>query len=447
VSTPARPGAGIPVDVLNTCVHCGLCLPACPTYLESMREQSSPRGRLRLMRSVSEGRLDVLDPVFNGQMYECLDCRACETACPSGVVYGAALEAARGEIEGARRERGRRAAKERLLRWLVFKGLLGDMRAFRAAARLARLYQSSGLQAVARRTTLVRLLGLEWQERQLPRVDRRFFVPKDQVFPSRGERRGRVALLAGCVMHTAYAAVDRASVRLLVHNGWEVVVPAGQGCCGALHMHAGEPDGARRLMCRNIEAFEQADADVVVANAAGCGAALKEYARALADDPAWAKRARSLSGKARDLAEVLAEAPLRGRPSLPDTTVTYQEACHLAHAQRISAAPRALLSRVEGLRLVEMDEPALCCGSAGIYSLLRPELSSRLQERKLDRALATGAQVIVTANPGCLLQLESGLARRGARGVRVRHIADLLDETYRRGGAAAKDRRVSPREG
>lgn len=429
-----RPAA-LDFEILNTCVHCGLCLPSCPTYRETYREPSSPRGRLRLMRSVAEGGLDLFDPTFTHQMYECLDCRACEAVCPSGVRYGAVLEASRAQIEQARDAHGRPLG-ERLLRGVVFGWLFADLRRLRALSVVARLYQRGGLQRLVRGSGLLRLLKLEWLESQLPPVSRRIFVPRGQLFPAIGARRGRVGLLAGCIMSTAYAGIDRASVRVLQRNGWEVVVPAGQGCCGALHVHAGELARGQALMRRNVAAFEAAGVDLVVSNAAGCGAALKEYDRLLEDDPAWAGRAAAFSAKARDITELLAAAPLCGKLGPIDLPVTYQEPCHLAHAQRISAAPRALIGAVPGVRLVEMAESSLCCGSAGSYSVTQPAMSARLLDRKLSHAGETGAQVILTANPGCMLQLRAGLRRRGSD-VHVRHVVELLDESYRRGTGAA----------
>jgi glycolate oxidase iron-sulfur subunit len=423
-------------EILNTCVQCGLCLPTCPTYRETYREQSSPRGRLHLMKSVHEGRIDVLDPVFVAQMHECLDCRACEAVCPSGVAYGEVLEASRSQIEQARTARRQRSLPEQALRRIVFGWLFADLRRFRAVSRAARLYQHGGIQRALRRRSLLRRLRLDRLEGQLPVISGRFFVPRGQVYPAMGVRRGRAGLLAGCVMHTAFADTHRATVRVLARNGWEVAVPAGQGCCGALHVHAGEADGGRALARRVIAAFEAVCVDVVVTNAAGCGAALKEYGRLLRDDPRWADRAAAFSTRVRDITELLAEEPLCGRLGVLDLTVTYQEPCHLAHAQRISAAPRALLAQVPGLELVEMGEASLCCGSAGIYGVTEPEMSARLGDRKLGHALATGARVIATANPGCALQLRAGLRVRGLDGpdgIQVRHVVELLDESYRLG--------------
>jgi glycolate oxidase iron-sulfur subunit len=382
------------------------------------------------MRAVHEGRLGVLDPVFVSQMNECLDCRACEAVCPSGVRYGQVLEASRTQIQRARAARGL-PRKERVLRRLVFGWLFSDLGHLRGAALLLRWYQRSGLQRLARASGTLRLLGLERMDAQLPNLGRAFLVPRGQVFPAQGERHGRVGLLAGCVMSTAYAHIDRATVRVLQRNGWDVVIPASQGCCGALHAHAGEIATGRALMRRNIAAF--ADVDAIVANAAGCGAALKEYGHLLKDDPAWAARAAAFSANVRDVTELVASSPgFRPPASGFRLVVTYQEPCHLVHAQRIAEAPRKLLRAIPGVRLVEMAEAAMCCGSAGIYGLTQPEMSARLGERKLSHALATGAEIIVTANPGCALQLEAGLRARGSA-VKVRHIIELLDTAYRRG--------------
>ncbi|MGI8550008.1 MAG: (Fe-S)-binding protein [Dehalococcoidia bacterium] len=445
-------------EILNTCVQCGLCLPTCPTYRETYREQSSPRGRLHLMRSVYEGQLDVLDPAFATQMSECLDCRACEAVCPSGVQYGKVLEASRAQVEQAREQRGMRSRPERLVRSFVFGWLFKRLSRLRLVGGTARIYQQCGLQRLTRSTGLLRALRLEYLEQQLPGLSNSFFVPHGQVYPAVGERRGRVGLLAGCIMHVAYAGIDRATVRVLRQNGWEVVVPRAQGCCGALHAHAGAIDQGRELMRRNIAVFESADVELVVNNSAGCGAAMKEYGHLLHADQVWAERAATFSAGVRDITELLATSPLRGKLGRIDATVTYQEPCHLAHAQRIAAAPRTLLAAIPGLKLVEMAEASLCCGSAGIYSIIQPQMSADLRDRKLSHALATEAQIIATANPGCMLQLRAGLQassefrvpKSESMGpanrdpdhdsvgqqrsmVQVRHIVELLDESYRRG--------------
>jgi len=412
-------------DAIRKCVHCGFCLPSCPTYRITWRERSSPRGRIWLMKSVAEGRLDLLDPVFAEEMQLCLNCRACEAVCPSGVHYGEILEASRAQLVQHRPQ----SLRERLFRFLGFRVLLGDMRRFRLANRLLRWYQRSLLRALVRRSGLLRLLGLEHADALLPRLSDVFVVADGRFYPAEGERRGRVALFVGCVMSTAYAHVHEATIRVLTRNGFDVVLVSGQQCCGALHVHSGEPELGRELARRNIEALESPYLDAIIVNAAGCGAMLKEYPQLLRHDHGYAERARALAAKVRDVLEFLVERGLTAQPGPLPWTVTYQEPCHLAHAQRITQQPRVLLRAIPQLRLVEMAESALCCGSAGIYNLLQPNMASVLLERKLDNALATGADVIVSANPGCMLQLEAGLRERGSR-VPVLHLVEVLDRAY-----------------
>jgi glycolate oxidase iron-sulfur subunit len=425
---PDRP----PEEVIRSCVHCGFCLPACPTYRVTMRERSSPRGRITLIRAVHEGKLSLLDATFQEEMYLCLNCRACEAVCPSGVKYGELVESARAQIE----QSVRRPRRVRLARTAAFRGAFGNQRRFRALSHVLRLYQRTGMQAAVRGSGVLRPLGLEQQEAMLPQISERFLLPGRERWPAQGVRRGTVALLAGCIMSTAYADVHRATARVLARNGFDVVVPEGQGCCGALSVHSGDLDGGRTMARANIEAFDRPDIDYVVVNAAGCGAAMKEYGFLLRHDPTYAEHAERFSRKVRDATELLAGEGLTALPGPLELTVTYQEPCHLVHAQRIAAQPRVLLSAIPGLTLVEMPESSMCCGSAGIYNLLQPEMSTELLERKLDNAGKTGARTIVSANPGCMLQLESGLRRRG-EAVEVVHIMSLLDHAY--GGIGAEE--------
>ncbi|HEY7061215.1 MAG TPA: heterodisulfide reductase-related iron-sulfur binding cluster [Chloroflexota bacterium] len=423
---PGFTAPDVPADsILQTCVHCGLCLPHCPTYRELYVEPSSPRGRIHLIRQVAEGRIGLDAALFREQMYQCLDCRACEAVCPSGVQYGQLVEAARAQIERATP----RPWRERLLRRAVFDGLFASMPRFRRLAALLRLYQRLGVQRLARATGLLRAMGLAEREQMLPPIDREFLVPHGQTWAPSGAAERRVALFAGCVMSTAYAEIDRATARVLAANGCEVVAPPGQGCCGALHVHAGLLDDGRALMRCNVEAFEALDVEAVIVNAAGCGAALKDYGHLLADDPAYAERAAALSAKVKDVAEYLAAIGLTPPPGRLELRVTYQEPCHLVHAQGVRAQPRQLLRAIPGVQLVEMAESDLCCGSAGIYNLTNPGLSGDLRRRKIAHALATEPDVIVTANPGCMLQLQAGLAAAG-KPVPVRHLVELLDEAY-----------------
>lgn len=418
-------------SVYNKCVRCGLCLPTCPTYLETMTETSGPRGRISLIKAVAEERLDLLSPGFVHQMSECLDCRACAAVCPSGVQYGELVEEARAQIERA--SAPRRGAFARLVRALALRRLFGDLRLMRAAAAAVRFAQRSGLQALARKSGLLRMLHLEDAEAIAPQISEAFFVPKDQRFEARPlpDRPARTVFLhAGCIMHVAFADWDRATVRVLQRNGCTVVVPAAQGCCGAIAVHAGELDFGKQLAKRNIAAFERSGAEYYIINAAGCGSTLKEYGHLLKDDPAWAARAAAFSARVRDVLEFLDEIGLvTAEIGAVNAEVTYQDACHLAHAQRITAPPRRLLAQIPGVRLREMNESSVCCGSAGIYNITQPEMAKRLGKRKAENVIAAQAEIVATANPGCALQMRAHLQQSGSA-TRVKHVIELLDEAY-----------------
>ncbi len=416
-----------PESVFSQCVRCGLCLPTCPTYVETLVETSSPRGRIALIRAVAEERLPVTSPGFVHQMSECLDCRACEAVCPSGVKYGELLEPARTQV--VRATAPSRTPAARLARSLLLGTLFGRLGVMRAVARLLAFYQRSGLQRLARGSGLLRALGMADLERAAPAISPRFFTPRDQRYAAAGPQRGTALLHAGCIMHVAFAGWHEATVRVLQRNGIDVLVPSTQGCCGAIAIHAGEMDRGREMARRNIVALEESGADVYVVNAAGCGSALKEYGHLFADDPAWAERARAFSAKVRDVLEYLDELGLAPGLGRLEATVTYQEPCHLAHAQRITAAPRRLLGAIPGLVVREMRESSLCCGSAGIYNLTQPEMSARLRTRKIERIVEVDPQIVATANPGCALQIAAGLERAG-RTIGVKHIVELLDESY-----------------
>jgi glycolate oxidase iron-sulfur subunit len=319
-----------------------------------------------------------------------------------------------------------------MIRSVVFGKLFTDMAWFRAFSRSLWLYQKSGLQWLARNLGILKLLKLHEAEAILPQINDTFTTATGQTYPAIGTEKAHVALLSGCIMSTAFSNVHNATIRVLQRNGIRVTVPAGQGCCGALHAHGGELDSARALAKQNINAFGESY-DAIVVNAAGCGSTLKEYGHLLHDDAEWAARGTAFSAKVRDISEYLAALELNTSDlTSVNMTVTYQEPCHLAHAQRITAQPRALLKKIPGLTLVEMAESALCCGSAGIYNVTQPEMAAQLGNRKLDNAERTKAQVVVTANPGCHLQLAGGLRQRGS-GMRVLHIAEVLDMAY--GGA------------
>jgi glycolate oxidase iron-sulfur subunit len=410
----------------SRCVHCGLCLNHCPTYRLWHQEADSPRGRIRQMQLVDEGRLE-LGEGFVTHIDRCLDCRACETACPSGVEYGKLVEAARAQIE----QQYTRPLASRMARDFVYRRLLPYPRRIAAAARLLRIYQRSGLAALARGTGILKSLGLDDRERLLPKIDRDFFFAElGRTFPAQGARRARVAFFAGCVAQVTFSELNRATIRVLQANGCEVVVPAAQVCCGALPAHAGVRDVARDLARRNFAAFPAEDFDAIVTNAAGCGSTLKEYTHLFKTDyPAHeqaAKFAAKFVTKTRDVTEFLAElglvAPMRPLP----LRVTYQDSCHLAHGQKIREAPRKLIRSVPGVELVEMPLAEQCCGSAGVYNVTQTDTSLELLALKMESVGATKTQAIVTANPGCILQLRAGAAIHRT-GHEVLHVVELLD--------------------
>jgi glycolate oxidase iron-sulfur subunit len=409
-------------SIYNACIRCGLCLPSCPTYLETMTETSGPRGRISLIKDVAQSRLDLRSPGFLEQMSQCLDCRACEAVCPSGVRYGQLVETARAQIRQTEPEE---PASRRFARTFLLRSLFRDLRLMRAAARILRFAQQTRL------TSLAQAVGLGEAAKLAPRIRASFFTARGQQFEVTGAK-GVAFLHTGCIMPVAFGNVHEATVRMLRRVGLSTIVPAGQGCCGAIATHAGDPDFARELAQRNIAAFEQSRADVYVVNAAGCGSALKHYGELLAGDQRWAPRAREFSKRVRDISEVLDAMDLGPAPHAIDAAVTYQEPCHLVHAQRISAAPRRLLALISGLRFVEMDESAVCCGSAGIYNLTEPEMAARLQRRKVAAIVRTGATIVVTANPGCAMQVTAGLREAGYQAT-VKHLVELLDEAYEEG--------------
>jgi glycolate oxidase iron-sulfur subunit len=399
------------------CIRCGLCLTSCPTYVLSMHESEGPRGRVAMARAVAEGHLGVTADLVEHEL-NCLVCDACSAVCPAGVHMDPLQVRLRSAIEPA----VRRPWRERAWRGLVFGWLFMDMARFRWLVRLLWLYQRSGARWLARRFGLLRLVGQQDAERLLPDLPGRFVVPRGESYPAKG---ANVAFFAGCVMSTALADIDRATIRVLQRAGHTVHNPRGQGCCGALHAHSGDLARALDLARVNLAAFEGVEGPVVV-NSAGCGAMLKDYAHHFRDDAAWSRRAAAFSARVKDLTEVVAPESLPVRRAV-DASVVYQDACHLVHAQRISRQPRGLLARIPGLKLVEIDEAGLCCGSAGVYNLTNPIQSRQLQQRKLDRVLAAAPQLIVTANPGCLLQLRAGLAARNSP-VKIVHLAEVLDE-------------------
>jgi glycolate oxidase iron-sulfur subunit len=412
---PSRDLAALHPGTLD-CVHCGLCLAACPTYRETGRETSSPRGRVALMRGAAEGAVPFGE-VLAEEAYLCLGCRACETACPSGVEFGALLERTRAAVEAAGLRRG--VAKR--IETLALRGVVPSPWRLRIAVEALAAAQRLRVDRVLA-PLLPRRLREAWQ--LLPSVPpRRARRRLPRLLPAEGERRGRVALFEGCIMPELFGPVNAATARVLARNGFDVLVPEGQGCCGALHAHAGDDDFARRLAVRNLAAFPLGEVDAVVTNSAGCGAALREVDRWLpgAGD-AFARRVR-------DVCEFLDAAGLRAPAGRVDASVCYDDPCHLVHGQRVAAAPRRLLAAIPGLSLLAHEDPASCCGAAGIYNLTHPEMARAVLARKIDALAAADPDYVATGNPGCLMQIEAGARARGLR-ARVVHPVELLARAY-----------------
>ncbi len=413
-------------NLIRACVHCGMCLSYCPTYKLLGSELDSPRGRIYQMRELQDRKITVDDPNFQLHIDRCLNCRACETACPSGVQYGRLLEATRAVIPP-------RSETERVLKDLVMNRVFSSSVLLDAMGVGARFYQKSGLQAFARASGLLRRLpaNLGTLEGLLPRMQGGVVKARlPELIPARGAARYRVALMTGCVQEQFFSLTNAATARVLAINSCEVVVPRGQVCCGALHTHGGQREAARALARRNIAMFERTGADYYIINAAGCGSTLKEYHHLLEGDRRWGERARQFTERVRDISEFLGSIELNRDLGEIRRRVTYQDACHLAHGQKITAQPRDLLRMIPGIELVEMNESDTCCGSAGIYNVTQFDLSMRLLERKMDHVVATKADMIVAGNPGCLIQVAHGVQKRGLRMEAV-HIVDLLDRSYR----------------
>jgi glycolate oxidase iron-sulfur subunit len=423
-------------ELVDDCVHCGFCLPTCPTYSIWGEEMDSPRGRIHLMEQGLGG-----EPMTDSMVQHfdrCLGCMACVTACPSGVQYDRLIEATRAQVE----RRHERTGPQKALRAAIF-ALFPYPRRLRLLRGPLRLYQRSGLERALQRS---RLLHLSPTLRTLvslaPPLGPRETVP--EWLPATGNRRAVVGLLLGCVQREFFPGVNAATARVLQAEGCDVVTPPGQGCCGALSVHNGREAEAQRFARAIIDTFEAAGVEYVVVNAAGCGSAMKEYADLLADDPSYAGRARSFAHRVRDISELIVElGPVAPRHPLP-MVAAYHDACHLAHAQGVRAQPRQLLSGIPGLELREITDPDICCGSAGVYNLLQPEAARELGDRKAVAVLATGADVMVTANPGCLMQVASSIERSGGA-ITMAHTVEVLDASIR--GIQGLNLSTSPHEG
>jgi glycolate dehydrogenase iron-sulfur subunit len=428
--TKPIPGLAPAYEDYTRCIHCGLCLNACPTYRLWHLEADSPRGRIHQMIHVFQDELNASAPAdarisdsFVEHIDKCLDCRACETACPSGVEYGKLVEHARARIErGYERSWLARAARD-----FFFREFFSAPHYIEDAARLFRLYQRTGLQAIARGIGILKLLGIAERERLLPPIDDDFFFSRlGQTFPAAGPRRARVAFFAGCIANVTFSELNEATVRVLAANGCEVVVPKEQLCCGALSAHAGFRDAARELARKNLAAFRLEDFDAIITNAAGCGSTLKEYDHLFSPEEPEHAQARAFAAKTRDVTEFLADLGLTAKLYPLRHRVTYQDSCHLLHGQKIREAPRVLLRAIPNLELVELPYSEICCGSAGTYNVIQTEASMELLAEKMRHAQSTGAQTIVTANPGCILQLRAGAGLHHTN-QNVLHVVELLD--------------------
>jgi glycolate oxidase iron-sulfur subunit len=413
-------------ELINECVHCGFCLPACPTYVLWGEEMDSPRGRIYLMKLALEGQVR-LDRTFVGHMDSCLGCMACMTACPSGVKYDKLIEATRAQIE----RYNDRQVTDGLLRKMIFE-LFPRPERMRLLLGPMRIYQRLGLQSLLRRSRILKLLpaSLQMMEALMPANLPRKETALPACVEAKGGHRLRVGLLLGCVQRIFFPEVNAATARVLTAEGCEVVIPQDQGCCGALMVHAGEEREALEYARRTIDTFERAQVEAVVINAAGCGSTMKDYGYLMRDDPNYAERARAFSAKCRDISEVLVELePRAARQPIP-LKVAYQDSCHLQHAQTVRTQPRSILQQIPGLQLLEPAETALCCGSAGIYNLVQPVPAQELGQRKVRNVLATKPDIIASGNPGCLLQLQSGIRLAGEH-VPAVHTVELVDASIR----------------
>jgi glycolate oxidase iron-sulfur subunit len=428
----------IDYKVIQQCMHCGMCLPTCPTYDTTKKERNSPRGRISLMRAIADGELEVTQE-FAEEMSYCLGCLACMTACPAGVNYAELFETARSDIELAGVQPG---VARKFWRALTLKFLFRHPRLLRAAGHAMGLYQRSGAEALVRRSGVLRLLPADLRrlEPQAPRMAPAFSNAHIAAREApAGPARYRVALLTGCVQDLMYPDVNRDTADVLLANGCAVDTPPVQPCCGSLHAHNGDQETARELAKRMIDLLPPTRYDAIISNAGGCGSHLRRYGPLLADDPRYARAAVEWDARLRDVHEWIAEIgcrPPKAAPFADQVIVTYHDSCHLAHGQKVVQEPRALLRLIPGLSIVELKEASWCCGSAGIYALSQPEQADLLLERKVSHVLATGASIVATGNPGCLMQVAKGLRAHGS-GIRVLHPISLMAAAYRReaGGA------------
>jgi glycolate oxidase iron-sulfur subunit len=426
-------------SIVQQCMHCGLCLPTCPTYDATKLERNSPRGRIALMRAIADGQLEPTK-AFADEMYFCLGCLACMTACPAGVNYAELFEHARAEAEASG---VMKSPKRNFIRAFALKWLFTDLRRLRLAGRALRLYQRLGLQTAFRASGIPNLLPKRWRELEAitPEIRPRFSAGLiSPTTPAVGQKRFRVAMLTGCAQDLIFSDINRDTVDVLARNGCEVITPPEQSCCGSLFAHNGEWSLAQKLARKQIDQFPPEQFDAIITNAGGCGSHLKHFSKLLANDPAYRDRAALWDRKVKDVQEWLVEIMERDsnpkseirNPKSAALRVTYHESCHLCHGQKITSQPRQLLRMIPGLTLVELPESSWCCGSAGVYNLIQPEMADELLERKLEHIRSTGAEIVATSNPGCLLQIINGAKQRGLK-LRVVHPVTLLAEACRNG--------------
>jgi glycolate oxidase iron-sulfur subunit len=412
-------------DRFSACVHCGMCLEACPTYQELGHEHQSPRGRVHLIKAVAEGKINV-NEAFEDPVFTCLDCRACETACPAGVQVGTLIEEARGQIRQAIPLKGWSA----LISKFFLRGIFPHPSRMHLLGSFIKFYQKSGLQSVVRKTGLKKIMPnhLGDMESVMPSIHKSVLKTYPNVVPAQGEKKQRVAMFTGCIMDVMFSDINEATVRVLTRNGSEVLIPKQQRCCGALHVHAGDREEGKRLARQNIDTFLAEDIDKVIINSAGCGCALKEYPELLQNDPAYREKAEQFSEKVEDISKFLVDTGYEKPEGKIETRVTYHDACHLAHGQGIRGEPRQILQDIPGVEMVYLPDADRCCGSAGIYNLTHPEMAGQLLERKIED-VPQNVEMISMGNPGCMLQIAVGVARHG-RSERVVHTVQLLDWAY-----------------
>jgi glycolate oxidase iron-sulfur subunit len=421
-------GLDIPSEEdLYKCVHCGLCLNVCPTYLQTGKETESPRGRIAFMKAVTEGRLPITQRV-SSHWDSCLACRACEAACPSGVPYGQLIEDTRAQLLS----QGKITWRQRVLTIVFLHWLLPNLALLRVQARLIFLYQKSGLRWMLRMSRLLKILpgNLYSLDAQMPTLSSRFFGPSDILHKAAGRSKLKVGLLSGCVMPLIQSNTMEAAIRVLQRNGCDVVIPQNQGCCGALNVHSGDLEMARRMAKRNIDVFLDAGVEKIVTVSAGCGSVMKEYNNLIKNDIDYVEKSRRFGAIVVDITELLCDLPFRPPESRLNMRVTYQDPCHLVHAQRNAESPRRLLRSIHGLEFVEMENSDICCGAAGLFTLTQRKMSLSLLADKMQSILDTGCNTVATANPGCMIQLEGGFIQEGSAGSVV-HVIDLLDRAYR----------------